>query len=177
MLLFIYTGDYDDMQTPNFGTELPPAAESSTTSSSNNSQTTPSPIGLVAPLMPGNGNTPEDCLTEYCSDVVFGATPNPTLFEELVARRTRFDSTEPTPESIQQQKMVKALEKNTQIYICADKLQIDKLGEYAAEKFKKRLWAITDAKDTYPAVRLASENTRQEDTVLWHEALRWTEVV
>ena len=169
----MYTGDYDDMQTPNFGTELPPAAGSSTTSSSNDPQSTPSPNGLVAPLTVGDGDTPEESWTEDISEMSIGTILNPTRSEELAARRARMDSMKSTPDSVQEQKMVKALEKNTQMYICADKLQIDKLMEYAAEKFKKRLWAIADAKNTYPAVRLAFENTRQEDTVLCNEALRY----
>ncbi len=139
----MHTGDYDDMQMPNFGMGLLPAAGSSTTNSFNRPQNTQSQYRLEAPLMPGAVNVPVE------------------------------NSTKPTPESEQQQKMVKALEKNTQMYICADKLRIHNLRKYAAKKFKESLWAITDAKDTYPAVRLAFENTHQEDKVLCNEVLRY----
>lgn len=148
VLLFLYTGDYDDLQTPSFGTELLPAAASSTTNSLNQVQVAPSPRRFAMQMQ---------------------------HFRRLgrAAMRARVGSVKPAPDPAEQRKMVQALEKNTQVYICAEKLQIEQLRECAADKFKKRLWAIADAKYTYPAVRLALEGTREEDTVLCDEALRY----
>ncbi|ERF72407.1 hypothetical protein EPUS_06036 [Endocarpon pusillum Z07020] len=172
VLLFLYTGDYEDLQIPRFSTELLPAAASSTTSSSNDPLIAPSPRGLVAPLTPEDDNTPEDHWMKNCPGFTlsqmqrFGS-------EEREEMRARVESMKPAANPAKQRKLVQALEKNTQVYICADKLQMVKLKECAADKFKKRLWAIADAKDAYPAVRLALEGTREEDTVLCNEALRY----
>ena len=172
VLLFLYMGDYNDLQIPSFGTELLPAAGSSTTSSFNDPQITPSPTGLVAPLTLEDGNIPE----EHWLDDPSGYPDTIMRFarsQERAEMRTRMESKKPAPDPAKQRQMVQALEMNTQVYICADKLQIVKLREYAVDKFKKRLWAIADAKDTYPAVRLVLENTREEDAVLCNEALRY----
>ncbi|KAF7509602.1 hypothetical protein GJ744_007640 [Endocarpon pusillum] len=171
-LLFLYTGDYDDLQIPSFGTKLLPAASSSTTSAFNGPKIAPSPRGLVAPLTLEDDNTPDEHWAMSCSAFTLSEMQS-LASQERAEMRARVESMKPAPDRAKQRQMVQALETNTQVYICADKLQIVKLRECAADKFKERLWAIDDAKDTYPAVRLALEGTREEDTVLCNEALRY----
>jgi hypothetical protein len=74
----------------------------------------------------------------------------------------------------EQMKIVTTLEKNAQVYVCADKLGIDKLKKHAATKFKQRLWSVTDAKHAYPALCLAYEHTNQDDPGLRSEAMRYS---
>lgn len=171
MLYFLYTEGYDDLEVPDFGSEVCQAPESLTTGSPSDPSTTSSHMELATPLTRDDDTT---SMPRWARSA-FGPCARSSPYRGDIKRLQRRLEirAKRAPDWAEQRKIGLGLEKNAQVYICADKLDLKKLKKLAASKFKERLWSIADTKDTYPALRLAYENTSEDDTALRHETMRY----
>lgn len=164
MLLFLYTGDYDDsiVQTAGFMDDLNSEALTANTSSTA-ATASPRPNFVAALERPG-------CLSQDPRTNIAHPRRGQRGAMSVRERIRRADLRKKLRE---QEQIVAALETNAQVYVCADKHLIDKLKNHAASKFKARLDSLADAKDAYPAIRFLYENIREDNTELCNEATQY----
>lgn len=143
VLLYLYTNDYNDEEVPSFGIEK-----------SQGAMTTQHSVVPGNDLFCGNSNQdPENPSSE-------ARTINSTMREAAMY----VEEIDVTPEPVRQ--LVSAMEVNAQVYICADKFGLDRLKDYATEKFMYRLAILEEESDVsaaWPVIQKVYENTSSGD--------------
>jgi hypothetical protein len=147
VLLFLYTGDYDDRRPPTFGIAKPSVSMTSRSS--------------IAAAESGNGAVAQISrnITSNAEKSMFEGTtlPNQDKYDE---------SCDDDSDDGNGNDLVSAMEINAHVYICADKFGLPKLKEHAANTYMLRFQGL-EKKDLlelpYSSIRLVYENTDVTD--------------
>jgi hypothetical protein len=141
VLLYLYTGEYDDEVAPVFGAA---ATRKDKVGSTSDREEAVTPTETEHPAIPQSTQKPSG-----------------RKKEEMKAKRAEEQAAEDV--------LVRRLKANAHVYICADKLGLEKLKEHATTKFLSRLESLKWKDNAAPAVRIVYENTKTTDSVLRYQ--------
>lgn len=144
VLLFLYTGDYDDIDVPTFGIDQPTAP--------------PPSLPLMDATVEENNDGGPKASQSITSEAEKPVSKDAQSADKLSVR-----------ESKRREQQISAMDVNARVYVCADKFGLGKLKQRATEKFMSVLQKVQELASmqlAYGSFRFVYENTAQADAHL-----------